>query len=69
MQNRQSRKENAAKRATKVLKVRTLMLAAALGIATFVALFGRLYYLQIIRHEELQQKAVAQQTRSSTIKI
>ena len=61
------RKETSAKRATKVLKSRTLVLAVVLGIVTFVALFCRLYYLQIIQHEELQQKAVAQQTRSSTI--
>ena len=67
MQNRQTRKETSAKRATKVLRSRTLLLAAVLGIAAFAALFCRLYYLQIIRHEELQEKAVAQQTRSSTI--
>lgn len=67
MPNHQSRKENSAKRATKVLKSRTLVLAAVLGIATFAALLCRLYYLQIVQHEELQEKAVAQQTRSSTI--
>ena len=67
MQTRQTKRDNSAKRATKVLKFRTLVLAAVLGVATFVALFCRLYYLQIIRHEELQEKAVAQQTRSSTI--
>ena len=67
MQTRQTKRDNSAKRAAKVLKSRTLVLAAVLGIATFAALFCRLYYLQIIRHEELQEKAVAQQTRSSTI--
>lgn len=67
MPNHQSRRENSAKRATKVLKSRTLVLAAVLGIAAFAALLCRLYYLQIVRHEELQEKAVAQQTRSSTI--
>ena len=53
--------------ATKILKSRTLVLAAVLGIVAFAALACRLYYLQIIRHDELQEKAVAQQTRSSTI--
>ena len=67
MQNRHDKKENSAKLATKVLKTRTLVLGAVLGLATFAVLLCRLYYLQIIQHEELQEKAVAQQTRSSTI--
>ena len=67
MSNHRDRKENAAKMATKILKSRTLVLAVVLGIATFAALACRLYYLQIIRHDDLQEKAVAQQTRSSTI--
>ena len=67
MPNQKDRRETSAKRATKVLKSRTLVLAAVLGVATFAALLCRLYYLQIVRHEELQEKAVAQQTRSSTI--
>ena len=53
--------------ATKVLKSRTIVLAAVLGVAAFAALLCRLYYLQIICHDELQEKAVAQQTRSSVI--
>ncbi len=67
MQNRHDKKENSAKMATKVLKTRTLLLSVVLGIVTFVVLLCRLYYLQIIQHEALQEKAVAQQTRSSTI--
>ena len=67
MPNQKDRRETSAKRATKVLKSRTLVLAAVLGVATFAALLCRLYYLQIVRHEELQEKAVAQQTRSSTM--
>ena len=63
MSNHRNRTENAAKMATKILKSRTLVLAAVLGIVAFAALACRLYYLQIIRHDELQEKAVAQQTR------
>ncbi|MBU5626330.1 PASTA domain-containing protein [Oscillibacter sp. MSJ-2] len=37
------------------------------GIATFTMLFVRLYTLQIGRHEELQQLAVKQQTRSTVV--
>ncbi len=67
MANHRDRTETSIKRATQVLKRRTLILAAFLGVAAFVALAGRLYYLQIICHEELQERAVGQQTRSSTI--
>ncbi|HIX32193.1 MAG TPA: PASTA domain-containing protein [Firmicutes bacterium] len=64
---KETKRERSIRIATKVLKQRTLLLAAALGIVAFVALACRLYYLQIIRHDELQEKAVAQQTRSSTV--
>ncbi|QNL45875.1 PASTA domain-containing protein [Oscillibacter hominis] len=37
------------------------------GIVTFTMLFVRLYTLQIGRHEELQQLAVKQQTRSTVV--
>ena len=37
------------------------------GITTFVLLGLKLYDLQIIRHEDLQEKAVAQQTRSTVV--
>ena len=67
MSNRHDRIENSAKRATKILRSRTLILALCLGIITFAMLICRLFYLQIIQHDELQQKAVAQQTRSATI--
>ena len=67
MQNHRKRNETSAKQATKTLRQRTLVLAVVLGIVTFAVLLGRLYYLQIIRHDELQEKAVAQQTRASTI--
>ena len=67
MPNHRNRKETSAKMATKVLKSRTIVLAAVLGVAAFAALLCRLYYLQIICHDELQEKAVAQQTRSSVI--
>ena len=38
-----------------------------MGIGMFFLLFFKLYNLQITRHEELQAKAVSQQTRSSVV--
>ena len=66
MQNRHDKKENSAKLATKVLKTRTLVLGAVWGLPRLPFCCAGCY-LQIIQHEELQEKAVAQQTRSSTI--
>ena len=37
------------------------------GVGTFLLLFWKLFDLQILQHEELESKAVSQQTRSSVI--
>lgn len=63
----QKRKSDAARRANQTVWRRTLLLMLIFGIGTFAALFVRLYILQIRDHEELQEKAVAQQTRSSVV--
>ena len=67
MAKRQQRKSDAARRANQVVRSRTIVMMAFLGIATFVLLFIKLYDLQIIRHESLQEQAVAQQTRSTVV--
>ena len=41
---------------------RTLFLLSVCGVAAFAVLAARLYYLQIIRHDELEARAIAQQT-------
>ena len=61
------RKSDAARRANQVIRIRTMLIMVLLGICTFLVLFGRLYILQILRHDELQAKAVDQQTRNSVI--
>ena len=61
------RKSDAARRANQVIRSRTVAVMLLLGVCTFVLLFGKLYDLQINQHEELQEKAVAQQTRSTVI--
>lgn len=61
------RKSNAARRANQVIRSRTVLLMALLGVCTFLLLFWKLYDLQINQHEAMQEKAVNQQTRSAVI--
>ena len=67
MANPSKRKSDAARRANQVVRSRTMLMMALLGVATFVVLFWKLYDLQVRQHDELQEKAVSQQTRSTVI--
>ena len=62
---RKRRKSDDVRRANQVIRGRTVWLMAIFGVATFLLLFWKLFDLQILRHEELESKAVSQQTRSS----
>ncbi len=46
---------------------RTVILMCLFGLFVFIPLVGRLYQLQIVQHEELQEKATDQQTRDLTV--
>ncbi|WP_295580307.1 penicillin-binding transpeptidase domain-containing protein [uncultured Oscillibacter sp.] len=61
------RKSDAARRANQVIRSRTVLVMVLLGVCTFLALFWKLYDLQIRQHDKLQEQAVAQQTRSTVI--
>ena len=67
--NRQNpnRKDESIRRANRVIQTRTFVLMLIMGIGMFFLLFFKLYNLQLTRHEELQAKAVSQQTRSSVV--
>ncbi len=67
MKEHPKRKSEEARRANRTIRVRTMLVMGLLGVAAFAVLFGRLYYLQIIRHKDLQEQAVTQQTRSTVI--
>ena len=67
MANLPRRKTDAARRANQIIRTRTVLVMALLGVVTFGALFLKLFDLQIRQHDELQEKAVAQQTRSTVI--
>ena len=61
------RKSDAARRANQVIRSRTMLVMVLLGVCTFLLLFWKLYDLQINRHEELQGRAVNQQTLSAVV--
>jgi len=67
MANAPRRKSDAARRANQVIRIRTLMMMALLGILTFFLLFWKLYDIQINQHDKLQADAVKQQTRSTVV--
>ena len=56
-----------ARRANQVIRTRILWIMVLLGVVSFVALFFKLYDLQIRQHDALQQRAAHQQTRSAVI--
>lgn len=62
-----NRKDESVRRANRVIQRRTFILMLIMGIGMFIVLFFKLYSLQIVRHEELQSKAVSQQTRSTVV--
>ena len=61
------RKSDAARRANQIIRSRTMLVMLLLGVVTFLLLFWKLYDLQINRHEEMQGKAVNQQTREVVV--
>ncbi len=61
------RKSDAARRANQVIRSRTVLVMLLLGVCTFLVLFWKLYDLQIVQHDKLQEQAVAQQTRRTVV--
>ena len=62
-----NRKSESIRRANRIIQTRSFMLMILMGVVMFVLLFFRLFDLQITRHEELQSKAVNQQTRRTVV--
>ena len=61
------RKSENIRRANRVIQTRSFVLMLLMGVGMFVLLFFQLFDLQIVRHEELQSKAVSQQTRRTVV--
>ena len=62
-----NRKNENVRRANRIIQTRSFLLMILMGVVMFVLLFFRLFDLQITRHEELQGKAVNQQTRRTVV--
>ena len=62
-----NRKNENVRRANRIIQTRSFVLMLLMGVVMFVLLFFRLFDLQITRHEELQGKAVNQQTRRTVV--
>ncbi len=62
-----NRKSESIRRANRIIQTRSFVLMILMGVVMFVLLFFRLFDLQISQHEELQSKAVNQQTRRTVV--
>ena len=62
-----NRKNENVRRANRIIQTRSFVLMILMGVVMFLLLFFRLFDLQITRHEELQGKAVNQQTRRTVV--
>ena len=62
-----NRKDENIRRANRVIQTRSFVLMLVMGVGMFVLLFFQLFDLQIVRHAELQSKAVNQLVGSSKI--
>ena len=62
-----NRKNESVRRANRIIQTRSFVLMILMGVVMFVLLFFRLFDLQITQHEELQGKAVNQQTRRTVV--
>ena len=62
-----NRKSEKVRRANRIIQNRTMILMAVLGVLVFLILVIKVFSLQILRHDELEAKALDQQTRSTEV--
>ena len=67
IEKKQRSPEFYARQATRTVRSRTFWLMLVMGILLFVILFFQLYHLQIARHQEMQTRALDQQTRQTVV--
>lgn len=63
----QNRKSENVRRANRMIHGRSTVLMLIMGVLLFVLLFFKLFQLQILQHDELEAKALDQQTRSTEV--
>ncbi len=59
--------EKGAKLPDRKMLSRTLLVMTVCGVAAFLVLISRLFYLQIIKHDELEFSAIEQQLRETSL--
>lgn len=64
---KEPRKHTKDRRANRTVLWRTILLLAIFGVAVFIPLLWKLWDTQIINHEYLENLAIDQQTRNSTV--
>ena len=67
MANQPKRNNETKRNMSRIMQTRTFVLMLVLGVGVFLLVFAKLFELQILRHEELQGKALSQQTQSTEI--
>ncbi|MCD7929225.1 MAG: penicillin-binding protein, partial [Clostridiales bacterium] len=65
--NRQKRKKSSSRQANRRIFRRTVLLLAVCGVVMFLPIVYKLWYWQISRHDEIEQKAVQQQTSELSV--
>jgi stage V sporulation protein D (sporulation-specific penicillin-binding protein) len=65
--DKKKRKKISGDKPNKTILRRTLILMSVCGVVAFFVLAVKLYQIQIIQHDALEEKAVEQQTRDSTV--
>ena len=59
--------ETMQRKADSQMRWKLLFVAVAFGIVCFIILTARIFYLQVAKYEEYQQRAISQQTRDTVI--
>ncbi|MCD7843490.1 MAG: PASTA domain-containing protein [Clostridiales bacterium] len=65
--NRQKRKKSSSRQANRRIFRRTVFLLVICGVVMFLPIVYKLWYWQISRHDEIEQKAVQQQTSELSV--
>ncbi|MGM9639348.1 MAG: penicillin-binding transpeptidase domain-containing protein [Butyricicoccaceae bacterium] len=55
------------RKADSSMRKRLLLIAVVFGVLCFIVLAGKIFYLQVVKYEEYQQRAISQQTRDKVI--
>ena len=67
MAKKELTRQEREQKASKSMRIRMLLMLIFFGVLAFIPLVYQLYTLQIVRHDELEQKAISQQVRGTVV--